>query len=197
MLHKLIILTIIALSAQSCKSVSHQDLLDKSLDSTFSLTGTWCSINTSYLLMDSTKSILNNPCIERANHRLKDLIEEYAKKELILQRGSSFMDSFIMSHIELYLGNKGITSDGLSSNYKYSNRNMFEDYYIVSQKSLYMDWDTRYVCLIEVTDIYYSSNKKKAALGLLNYCGHSEIYMIYYFINIKGTWLIYFIENGD
>lgn len=197
MLHKLIILTIIALSAQSCKSVSHQDLLDKSLDNTFSLTGTWCSINTSYLLMDSTKSILNNPCIERANHRLKDLIEEYAKKELILQRGSSFMDSFIMSHIELYLGNKGITSDGLSSNYKYSNRNMFEDYYIVSQESLYMDWDTRYVCLIEVTDIYYSSNKKKAALGLLNYCGHSEIYMIYYFINIKGTWLIYFIENGD
>lgn len=96
-----------------------------------------------------------------------------------------------------YLGDGFIQVKELDDSFVYPNRNMFREVEVIEADDLLRNWDIRHACLIEITDTYYSADKKKAALGLLNYCCHSEVYLIYYFINIKGTWLINFVEVGD
>lgn len=197
MLHKLTLYTLL-LCFFSCNNLSDKDsLLDIALDNQFSIHSSGCSFNTSELLFDTTKSVLNNSCSERAEHRLNSIIGEQIKKRIYLQGGDSFIDSLNVKGFKQYLGENLLVVKELHESYLYSNSNMFKKVEVIERENLFMDWDFRHACLIEITDTYYSADKKKAALGLLNYCGHSEVYLIYYFINIKGTWLINFVEVGD
>jgi|SRR5690606_7977079 len=198
MLPKLIFFISLVLVVTSCTTkTKSSELINTALDNQFSISSKLCFFNTSELLFDTSKSVIENSCTQRARHRLHSIIGEQINKRIYLQRGHSFIDSLNLIGLNKYLGDGFYKIKELGNSYLYPNRNMFEGMEVIDKEELFRDWDIRHACLIEITDTYYSADKKKAALGLLNYCGHSEVYLIYYFINIKGTWLINFVEVGD
>lgn len=199
MLCRIIILIALPLLISCDFDTPGKSLFDIALDNQFSIHSTGCSFTSSELLFDSEKDILKNSCTERASHRLEAIIGEMSKKKLFLQRGHSFLDSANFARIGKYLSlsNRLPNHEELPPSYEYSNKKMFNGYSVIDQEVLFSDWHPNSACLIEVTDIYYSFDKSKAVLGLLNYCGVSEVYLIYYFVNIKGVWIVNFVEVGD
>jgi hypothetical protein len=199
MLYRIITLSTFYLLVSCESQVSSSDLFNIALDNQLSIHSVGCSFSSTELLLNSERDILNNSCAERASHRLEYITEEFVKKKLFLQRGHSFLDSVNFARINKYLSHSnGLPYyEKLSPSYEYSNKKILNGYSVVSEKELFRDWHPNSACLIEVTDVYYSSNRSKAVLGLLNYCGVSEVYTIYYFININGVWVINFVEIGD
>ncbi len=197
MLQKLIVLILFVLLFFSCKKDNNEKVLvNLALDYNFGFNTRTCEFNVSERHTIDF-NFENNSCLEQAEHKVNVIIGEQIKKRIYLQRGHSFMNGVNTTWLKQYLGKGFFKVTELNSSYLYSNRNMFQGVEIIEKEKLFMDWDIQHACLIEITDTYYSADKNKAVLGLLNYCGHSEIYLIYYFINIKGTWLINFVEVGD
>lgn len=189
---------ILILLLSSCKNKSDEEhLVDLALDFNFHINAYICEFTRSERYSIENYNINMNSCYESAEYKINKIISNAVNKKTFILSGNSFVDSIVLSNIEDYLGKNYITSASISVKFKYWNREMFTDFSVIEHKNLNKDWNPDNSCLIEVTDLYYSSDEKKAALGLLNYCGHpSKVYQLFYFINVKGTWLLNFIEVG-
>lgn len=196
MVRKLIVL-ISALSLVACFNKSEtEELLDFALDNQFYFRSRVCLFRTSELSLDSTKSILNNSCTSWSEHHYRKIILESIQKKLILKKGGTFMDSISIANIRMYLSDDYSTFESLSYSYKYSNRNMFSGYKIITDEVSFEDETKANLCLIEISEVYYSSDKRRAVLGLINHCVHHEVYFIYYFKKVQSKWMGYLLEEN-